>query len=195
MQLSLNSTRRVPKNRVRNTGRVILTALGSSSYFALPVARVARNDKLEGTCDWSFGCLSRAAHFTYPTHSLVSLVAVLLARSQYSEGPATGHLDTGFSWFPCVYKRMLRWFPTFQVATTCFSCSPPDLNFLDPFHIYVIFISYLCTCIITTATGWQPICSHIILYFILYYIIYIIYCYIILYYIIFPHINSSFNIR
>jgi len=23
------------------------------------------------------------------------------ARSQYSEGPATGHLDTGFSWFPC----------------------------------------------------------------------------------------------
>ena len=24
-----------------------------------------------------------------------------LARSQYSEGPATGHLDTGFSWFPC----------------------------------------------------------------------------------------------
>jgi len=25
----------------------------------------------------------------------------LLVRSQYSEGPATGHLDTGFSWFPC----------------------------------------------------------------------------------------------
>ena len=24
-----------------------------------------------------------------------------LGRSQYSEGPATGHLDTGFSWFPC----------------------------------------------------------------------------------------------
>jgi len=28
----------------------------------------------------------------------------LLARSRYSEGPATGHLDTGFSRFPCVYK-------------------------------------------------------------------------------------------
>jgi len=28
------------------------------------------------------------------------LHAGLLARSQYSEGPATGHLDTGFSWFP-----------------------------------------------------------------------------------------------
>jgi len=26
----------------------------------------------------------------------------LLAGSQYSEGPATGHLDTGFSLFPCV---------------------------------------------------------------------------------------------
>jgi len=27
--------------------------------------------------------------------------AGLLATSQYSEGPATGHLHTGFSWFPC----------------------------------------------------------------------------------------------
>jgi len=25
---------------------------------------------------------------------------------------------------------MLRWFPRFQVATTCFSYSPPDLNLL-----------------------------------------------------------------
>ena len=56
------------------------------------------------------------------------LTSRLLARSQYPEGPATGHLDTGFSWFPCVYKRMLRWFPGFQVATTCLSCNPPDLN-------------------------------------------------------------------
>jgi len=29
------------------------------------------------------------------------LDAGLLARSEYSEGPATGHLDTDFSWFPC----------------------------------------------------------------------------------------------
>jgi len=32
---------------------------------------------------------------------------LLLARSQYSEGPATGHHDTGFSRFPSVYKQML----------------------------------------------------------------------------------------
>ena len=65
--------------------------------------------------------------------AVLTLDAGLLARSQYPEGPATGHLDTGFSWFPCVYKRMLRWFPNFQVATTCFSFSPPDLNFLVTF--------------------------------------------------------------
>jgi hypothetical protein len=58
----------------------------------------------------------------------VTLDTELLARSQYSEGPATGHLDTGFSWFPYVYKQMLRWLLCFQVATTCFSCSPPDLK-------------------------------------------------------------------
>ena len=63
---------------------------------------------------------------------LHTLVAKLLARSQYLEGAATGHLGTGFSWFPCVYKRMLRWFPRLQVATACLLCSPPDLNFLDP---------------------------------------------------------------
>jgi len=68
---------------------------------------------------------------------LHTLVAGVLARSQYSEGPATGHLDTDFSWFPCVYKRMLRWFPRLQVATACFSSSHPDLNFLDPYFIFM----------------------------------------------------------
>jgi hypothetical protein len=56
------------------------------------------------------------------------LDAGLLARGQYSEGPATDHLDTGFSWFPRFFKQMLRLFPTLPVATTCFSCSPPDVN-------------------------------------------------------------------
>ena len=36
------------------------------------------------------------------TFLFFTLDAGLLARSQYSEGPATDHLDTGFSWFPCV---------------------------------------------------------------------------------------------
>jgi len=66
----------------------------------------------------------------YVCIAVFTLDAGLLARSQYSEGSATGHLNTGFSWFPCVYKQMLRWFPRFQFATTCFSCSRPDLNLL-----------------------------------------------------------------
>ena len=68
---------------------------------------------------------------------LTTLDAGLLAISQYSEGPATGHLGTGFFCFPCVYKQMLRWFPRLQVATACFSCSPPELNFLDPYFIFM----------------------------------------------------------
>ena len=71
---------------------------------------------------------------------IFTLDAGLLDRSQYSEGPATGHLDTGFSWFPCVYKQMLRWFPRFQVATTCFSCSPPDLNSVVTNFIFCIHV-------------------------------------------------------
>ena len=49
--------------------------------------------------------------------AVFTLDAELLARSQYLGSPATGHLDTCFSWIPCVYKPMLRRFPTFQVAT------------------------------------------------------------------------------
>ena len=33
--------------------------------------------------------------------AVFTLDARMLTRSQYSEGPATRHLDTGFSWFPC----------------------------------------------------------------------------------------------
>jgi len=76
----------------------------------------------------------------YVCIALFTLDAGLLARSHYSEGPATGHLDTGFSWFPCVYKQMPRWFPKFQVATTCFSFSPPDLNLLVTNFIFCIHV-------------------------------------------------------
>jgi len=76
----------------------------------------------------------------YVCIAVYTLDGGLLARSQYSEGPATGHLDTGFSRFPCVYKQTLRRFPTFPVATTCFSCSPPDLNLLVINFIFCIHV-------------------------------------------------------
>ena len=76
----------------------------------------------------------------YVCIAVFTLDAGPLARSLYSEGPATGHLDTGSSQFPCVYKQMLRWFPTFQVATTCFSCSPTDLNLLVINFIFCIHV-------------------------------------------------------
>jgi len=66
--------------------------------------------------------------------------AGLLASSQYSEGPATGHLDTDFSRFPSVYKQTLRRFPTFPLATTCFSCSPPDLNLLVTDFVFCLHV-------------------------------------------------------
>ena len=83
--------------------------------------------------------------YVYLLYYVCIAVLTLDASSQYREGPAIGHLDTGSSWFPSVYERMLRWFSSFQVATTCFSCSPSDLNFL------VTSFSHLFTCKITTA--------------------------------------------
>ena len=52
---------------------------------------------------------------------LDTVVAELLVKSHYPEGPATGHFGTDFLGFPVsVYKRMLRWFPTLQVVSACF---------------------------------------------------------------------------
>ena len=56
--------------------------------------------------------------------------------------PATSALF--FFWFPCVYKQMLRWFSTLRVATTCFSCSPPDFNLLDPYFIFMYMHNNHC---------------------------------------------------
>jgi len=76
----------------------------------------------------------------YVCLAVFTLDAGLLVRNQDSEGLATGHLDAGFSWFPCAYKKMLRRFPRFQVATTCFSCSPPDLNLLVTNFVFCIHV-------------------------------------------------------
>ena len=106
-------------------------------HLRIPVDILHENSlRSEDACSVVFMCnVLCLRHLKYFT-----LDAGLLARSQYSEGPATGHLDTGFSWFPCVYKQMLRFFPRFQVATTCFSCSPPDLNLLVNNFIFCIHV-------------------------------------------------------
>ena len=39
--------------------------------------------------------------FNHHANKYTYIDAGLLARSQNSEGPATGHLDTGFYLFPC----------------------------------------------------------------------------------------------
>jgi hypothetical protein len=65
-------------------------------------------------------------------------------RSQYPEGPGTCHLGTGFSWFLCVHKRMLRWFSRLQVATACFLFNPPDLDYLDPYFIFMYMRNNHC---------------------------------------------------
>jgi len=76
----------------------------------------------------------------YVCIAVFTLDAGLLARSQNSEGSATGHLDKGFSWCPYVYKQMLRLFLGYKVATTCFSCSPPDLTLLVSNFIFCIHV-------------------------------------------------------
>ena len=43
----------------------------------------------------------------------------------YTLCSVTGHLDTGFSWFPCVYKQMLKWFPRIQAVTNAFHVALP----------------------------------------------------------------------
>ena len=109
----------------------------------LMILQMTRNRKrVTLMATWTNETLEMAIRATRngETIRVCTLDAGLLAISQYSEGPATGHLDKGFSWFPCVYKQMLRWFPRFQVATTCFSCSPPDLNLVVTDFMYSLHV-------------------------------------------------------
>ena len=41
-------------------------------------------------------------------------------------------------------KAKLRWFPTSQVATACLSCSPLELNFLNPYFIFTYMHNNHC---------------------------------------------------
>ena len=73
-------------------------------------------------------------------------VAGLLARSPVIRKvlrPATSaQVLLGFP--VSVYMQMLRWFPKLQVATACFSCSPPDLNFLVTYFIFMYMHNNQC---------------------------------------------------
>ena len=85
------------KGSVCKTG----TLLGETNKMRLletqPVDSKTRSVSLYGTC------VNFVVYLLYYVCIAVfTLDAGLLAISQYSEGPATGHLGTGFSWFPCV---------------------------------------------------------------------------------------------
>ena len=69
-------------------------------------------------CICCISCVIDVSHvyLLYSLYCCSYLNPGLMARSQNPECPATGHVDTDFSWFPCVYKRMLRWFPSFQLS-------------------------------------------------------------------------------
>jgi hypothetical protein len=43
--------------------------------------------------------------------------------------------DIGSTIALTIYKRMLRRFPTLQVATTSFSCVPPEVNLAAIVHV------------------------------------------------------------
>ena len=60
--------------------------------------------------DWP-PSVNRVSILTWSRTALFCLDAGRLARSQYPEGPETGHLDTSFSWFPWALEQMLGWFP------------------------------------------------------------------------------------
>ena len=54
-------------------------------------------------CCSCLGCVLLCVFVVLCVHCcLFTLDAGLLPISQYSEGPANGHLDIVFSWFPCV---------------------------------------------------------------------------------------------
>jgi hypothetical protein len=58
----------------------------------------------------------------------ITLDAGLLARSQYSEGPATGHLDTGFFLVSLCLKANAEMVPKIPSCHYMLLMYPPDLN-------------------------------------------------------------------
>jgi hypothetical protein len=58
----------------------------------IPLTGVKRQPKIT-----LFFCKNCSITDRFTLDAVLTLYAGLLARSQYPEGPATGHLDTGFS--------------------------------------------------------------------------------------------------
>ena len=67
-----------------------------------------------------------------------------------------------FLGFPVSKSECRDCSPRLQVATACFSCSPPDLNFLDPYFIFMYM--HYNHCHRTTAHLQLNICTYIYIY-------------------------------
>ena len=72
--------------------------------------------------------------------------AKLLYMFRVSQHPSSGEFKTvsaasgtGHTTWTTT-TQMLRWFPRFQVATTCFSCSPPDVNLVVTNFIFCLHV-------------------------------------------------------
>ena len=89
-----------------------------------------------------------------------TLVAGLLARSQYSEGPATGHIDTAFSWFPCAYKQMLRRFPR---NCTQYSLAWVFLPFVHAVFQFVSCVLLLVLSCLVCNCCWLVVCIVVVI--------------------------------
>jgi len=88
-------------------------------------SEIEHDAKAEELHIWAFVAYYRVK---LPLYICTYINAGLLATGQISEVPAIGHLDNRFFLVPLCPKANAERFPRFQVATTCFLLSHPDLN-------------------------------------------------------------------
>jgi hypothetical protein len=103
-----------------------------------------------------------------------NVVAGLVAKSQYPEGPATVHLGTGFLRFPVSKRECWDGSQHSKLLLHASSCSLTDLNFLEPYFIFMYMHNNHChratahlqwnfIIIIIIIINWQPNCSLLLL--------------------------------
>jgi hypothetical protein len=61
--------------------------------------------------------------------------AGLMARSRHSEGPTTGHLDAGVSWFPFGAKANAEMVPNIPSCHYMLLIQPSLFNLLKPYWL------------------------------------------------------------